>query len=48
MVVNVARYAENDSFNSLDPSYKELIIKQEDIEENQFNVVGEFVAILEE
>lgn len=33
--------------NSLDSNYEDIVITQEDIKENQFNVVGEFVAILE-
>ena len=32
--------------NSYDPSYEELIITEEDLEEKQFNVVGEFVGVL--
>ena len=34
--------------NSTDPSYEDIVLTKEDIEENQFNVVGEFVAVLEE
>lgn len=33
--------------NSLDPSYKDIIITKEDVAENEFNVVGEFVSILD-
>jgi len=34
--------------NSYDSTYEEITIEQEDIGENKFNVVGEFVTILEE
>lgn len=32
---------------SLDDSYEDIVITQEDLEENNFNVVGEFVKVLE-
>jgi len=34
--------------NSFDSSYENIIITNEDLEDKQFNVVGEFVDILEE
>ena len=34
--------------NSYNPSYKEIIITNEDMAENQFNVIAEFVAIYKE
>lgn len=34
--------------NSFDMSYKNIIITKEDVQDNYFNIVGEFVGILEE
>ncbi len=33
--------------NSTDSSYKEIVITEDDVQDNQFNVVGEFIGILE-
>ena len=34
--------------NSTNPSYEDIVLTKEDFEENKFNVVGEFVAVLEQ